>query len=86
MGNEFTWKKLSEKDKEEIKIQAKDILDKFSAKLSEVELGEEPLIIRGNGQRVEGSGSESDLDFKKRILKNAEKKNDDSIIAEVVKW
>ena len=37
MTNEFTWRKISDKEREDIKKQAKGIMDSFAKKLEKVE-------------------------------------------------
>tara|TARA_Y100000310_G_C20702929_1_gene831733 strand:- start:11988 stop:12248 length:261 start_codon:yes stop_codon:yes gene_type:complete len=84
---DFLFHKVSEKEKEKIRKQAKDIMDKFSNKLSKIDKKiPEPLIERAEFERVEGEGKESNPDFKKRIFENAPQKNKDFIIAEKKKW
>lgn len=88
---DFLFHKVSEKEKEEIKRQAKDIMDKFSEKLSKIDKKiPEPLIEREEFERIE-SNVESDTnsensDFRKRIFENAPQKNEGFIIAERKKW
>ena len=84
---DFLFHKISEKEKEEIKKQAKDIMDKFSEKLSNVsEKMSDPLIDRKEFEREEGEGKESNSDFRERMFENAPRKNKDFIIAEKKKW
>ncbi|MBR9701993.1 hypothetical protein GOV13_03655 [Candidatus Pacearchaeota archaeon] len=89
----FLWKKVSEKEKEDIRKQAKGIMDDFSGKLSKVK-GEmkEPLIERDEGERKE-SGEECCDDFSREIMfRNAPNtlkgtsKNEDFIIGERKGW
>lgn len=84
--SDFLWHKVSEKEKEEIKKQAKSIIDSFSKRLSRVKVGkEEPVIIRDECERPEGNGKCLDID-RKTMFENAPKKNKDFIIAEKKKW
>ena len=84
---DFLWHKVSEKEKEEIKNQAKAIMDSFSKKLERInKKTEEPIIEREKGERQEGQGKEPDEEFRKRILENAPEKNKDFIIAERKGW
>ena len=58
---DFLWHKVSEKEKEEIKNQAKAIMDSFSKKLERInKKTEEPIIEREKGERQEGQGKEPD--------------------------
>ena len=84
---DFLFHKVSEEDKVEIKNEAKNIMDKFSNKLSKVdEKLSEPFIERGEFEREEGEGKESNFDFRQRMFENASRKNKDFIIAEKKKW
>lgn len=84
---DFLFHKVSEKEKEEIKKQAKSIMDKFSEKISKIDKKiPEPLIERKEFEREEKQGKESNSDFRKRMFENAPQKNKDFIIAEKKKW
>jgi len=84
--SDFLWHKVSEKEKESIKEQAKSIMDSFSKKLSSIKAGaEEPIIEREECERIEGEGRGLDMD-KKIMFENAPKKNKDFIIAEKKSW
>lgn len=81
---DFLWHKVSEKEKEDIKKQAKDILDNFSKTLGKTELGD------GKVERIDSVRKETkagcDKDFRKRFLENAPSKHDDWIKAEKGAW
>ena len=84
---DFLFHKVSEKEKEAIKKEAKRIMDKFSEKLSNVgKKISEPLIYREEFEREEKEGKESNFDFRERMFVNAPRKNKDFIIAEKKKW
>ena len=84
---DFLFHKVSEEEKEEIKKQAKEIMDKFSNKLSKVdEKLSEPFIEREEFEREEEEGKESNSDFRERMFANAPRKNKDFILAEKKKW
>lgn len=84
---DFLFHKVSEEEKEDIRRQAKNIMDKFSEKISIIDKKiSEPLIERENFEREEKGGKESDSDFRKRMFENAPEKNKDFIIAERKKW
>ena len=54
--SDFLFHKVSEKEKQEIKEQAKSIMDDFSRKLSKIDRKmEEPLIERAEGEREESA-------------------------------
>ena len=83
---DFLWHKVSEKEKKEIKKQAKSIMDGFSKKLSKIGKVPEFIIERGDGDREEGK-SECDKSFSRKIMfENAPKKNKDFIIGEKKEW
>ena len=74
-------------DKEKIKKEAKEILDKFASALSKVEKEHdvELGVDRDEFERVEGNGVEC-KDFKKNLLENAPEHDDDFIIVERGNW
>jgi len=88
MEKDFLWHVVSEKEKEEIKAKAKEIMDSFSRKLEPVsgKIKEEPFVEREQGERIEGEGEESDGDFREIMFSNAPKKDKDFIIAEKGEW
>jgi Asp-tRNA(Asn)/Glu-tRNA(Gln) amidotransferase C subunit len=84
---DFLFHTLSEKEREDIRKEAKRILDSFSEKLSKVKVSEEdPLIKRKFSEREEKEGVDSEEGFRERIFENAPNKNSDFIIAEKKKW
>jgi vacuolar-type H+-ATPase subunit E/Vma4 len=73
-------------DKNKVEKEAKEILNKFSKELEKLKnLKEEDLIIRKESLRTEKNG-ECEMGLKQRILKNAENKNKDFIIAKEKSW
>jgi len=73
-------------NKEEIKKQAKRIMDSFARALDKVKV-EETRVERDEDRRQEGDGCvEADSDFKKIMFKNAPKTKDDCIEAERGEW
>jgi len=86
MVNKFLWHKVSEKEKQEIKKQAKEIMNSFSKRLSRVKAKtEEPIIKREVWKRQENENIPLDID-RKIMFENAPNKNKDFIIAEKKKW
>jgi len=88
MTNEFTWRKISDKEREDIKKQAKGIMDSFAKKLEKVEKEINDInvgIERSKSEREEGEGNPQELD-KNIMFENAPKKNKDFIIAEKKGW
>ena len=84
--SDFLWRTVSEKEKQEIKKQAKAIMSDFSKKLSKIDKKmEESLIERAEGERQEGG--KCDENFSRKIMfENAPEKNKDFIIAERKSW
>lgn len=83
---DFLFKKLSEKEREEIRKQVDTILNSFSTKLSKIDGEvEENLIERKEFERREGMQRDSSFS-RETMFKNAPKKNKDFIIAEKKKW
>ncbi len=99
MADNFLFHEVSDKEREEIKKQAKCIMDSFSEKLSKVDKEmKEPTIERKNCEREESSecdcyeidplGGTSTLKGTSReiMFGNAPGKNADFIIAEKGGW
>jgi len=85
MVNELAFHEVSEQEKEQIKKQAKTIMDSFASKLEKIKLPEkEPFIERNECERNEGGVAEK-ID-RKIMFENAPNKNDDFIIAEKKSW
>ena len=73
-------------DEDKIRAEARRILDKFGKSLSRVKLREKDLKIKEGGFREEGSGSECDSEFRRKMFSNAPEKEGDHIVAEKKKW
>jgi len=84
---DFLFRKVSKEEKEEIKKQAKAVMDNFSKKLSKIDkkIGES-LIERDEGEREEKKEGECDGSFREIMFENAPKKNKDFIIGERKRW
>lgn len=86
MTSDLIFRKVSEKEKKQIKKSAKAIIDVFSKELSKIDLSEkEPLIKREFCERKENNKKISDFS-RKIFFKNAPNKNSDFIISEKKKW
>ena len=81
---DFLFHKVSEKEKESIRKQAKNIVDDFSKKLVRVAKIPEPIVERDGGEREEGEKC-AEID-KKIMFENAPKKRGDFIIGEKGRW
>jgi len=71
--------------KEEIRKNAKSLLDEFNSKLSQIKTTES-YLENDSGLREEGDGWKTDSDFKDIMLLNAPFVEDDLIIAEKGGW
>ncbi|MBS3085236.1 hypothetical protein J4225_00950 [Candidatus Pacearchaeota archaeon] len=85
--SDFLFHQVSEKEKEEIKKEAKQIMNSFYEKLSKIKVKiKEPLIERKESERQEGEGSEGNEEFRDLMFNNAPNKQEGFIIAEKKKW
>jgi len=72
-------------DNEQIKAQAKQIIDNFVSALEKIETSEQ-LVERKADRRIENSPKETDPDFRKIMFNNAPNKKGECITAEKGKW
>ena len=77
---------MDEKEKQKIQKEAREILDKLGKALEKVEEKVPEKEEKSESYREEREGEVCDSDFRKRMFKNAPKKNDDFIIAEKGNW
>ena len=83
---DFLWHKVSDKEKEEIRKQAKDVMAKFSKKLGKINLPKGKTEDKGKDfERPEGVGEKIEFD-KKVMFENAPEKNKDFIVSEKKEW
>lgn len=87
----FLWHKVSEQEREQIKKQAKEIMDNFSRKLDKLGEIEESFIERDEFERKENNKGSLKLDTLKGtsreiFFENAPSKNKDFIVAEKGGW
>lgn len=85
MANEFLWKKISEQEKKEIKVRAKEIMDNFAEKLEGVKEIKNKEEDFKSTQREENTKCKTKIN-RDTMFQNAPNKNDDFIIAEKKKW
>lgn len=89
---DFLFHKVSEKEKEDIKKQAKEIMDRFSSKLSSLGKNlkehevERAQCEREEQEEIEEKESSQNSGFRKAMFENAPNKSDDFIIAEKAGW
>ena len=82
---DFLWRNVSEKEKEDIRNQAKQIMEKFSKKLEKVQ----GQIDSSESEKLEFERAEgkNPLEIDKKIMfENAPNKNKDFLIAEKKEW
>ncbi len=86
--DETTWHEVSDKEREEIKKNAKDILKDFSKKLNAINCDKKHFesSISNNGLREEGECWETEEDFRDLTLLNAPFVEDEFITAEKASW
>jgi len=72
-------------DIDEIKREAKRIMDNFASALEKVKV-EEARVERDEDRRKEGEGSDCDSDFREIMLENAPEKDGECIKAEKGGW
>jgi aspartyl-tRNA(Asn)/glutamyl-tRNA(Gln) amidotransferase subunit C len=72
-------------NQEEIKKQAKKIIDDFASSLEGIKT-EDVFVERQEDRREEQQAEKPNEDFRKRMLKNAPKKDDDCVVAEKGSW
>ncbi len=77
---------MNEAKREEIKKEAKQILDKFAKSLNKVKIKGKLEKEEVGGFRQESEGKIADKDFRVIMFKNAPNKGNNSIIAEKKKW
>ncbi len=87
-SNDFTYHKVSEKEREQIKKDSKRLLDEFSSKLERIKTkeGHFSSSVSESGLRDEAKGWETDADFRDVTFCNAPITDDDSIVAEKGGW
>jgi Asp-tRNA(Asn)/Glu-tRNA(Gln) amidotransferase C subunit len=77
---------VSEEKREEIRKDARRVLDKFSKELGKVRIPLDKEKEGCGGFREEGEGVKGDEEFRKAMFKNAPEKDGDFIVAERKKW
>ena len=85
--NDFLFHEVSEKEREEIKQEAKKLMDSFYNKLNKIKQKmQEHFVERDEFEREEGEGTEPNKEFRNAMFDNAPNKNKDFIIAEKKGW
>lgn len=88
MTNNSLWHEVSEKEKEEIRKESKNLLNEFASKLSKIKTSasSEEQEENASGTREEGDGWNTDPEFRSITLSNAPFVEDNSIVAEKGGW
>ena len=81
----YTWHPVTEQEKEDIKKDAKKLLDEFSSNLSKIKTSE-PRADAKENLRPEGTGWKTNEEFREYMMDNAPSVEDNLIIAETGKW
>ena len=71
---------------EEIKKDAKRIMDNFMEEMKDIQIESEFILEREKCLREEGKGTEPDEDFKQRFLSNAKKTSGEAVLANKGDW
>lgn len=77
---------ISDKEKEDVRREARGILEKFGKALEKVQVKESGKKKGSRGYRDEKEGSDEDIDFRDRLFKNAPARSDDFLVAEKADW
>lgn len=77
---------VSEGKREEIREEAKQILERFASALEKVKIKKKVVKKEVGGFREEGEGYSANDDFRERFFNNAPKTEGDFVIAEKKKW
>ena len=85
MKQNFTYHKVTEKEKQQIQQDSKKLLNEFASKLSKIK-APEGHHENESGTREEGDGWETDPEFRSITFANAPFVDKDSIVAEKGAW
>ncbi len=87
MVSEMTWRRLSDKERKEVELKAKNVMLEFGKTLEKLPDIPEAIVERERFDREENAKiSECETTFREIMLENAPKKNSDFIIAEKGEW
>jgi len=85
MKTNSLWHKVTEKEKQQIKQEAKKLLNEFASKLSKIK-AKESHHENNSGIREEGDGWKTDEEFRNTTLSNAPFTEDNFLVAEKGAW
>jgi hypothetical protein len=80
------WREVTEKEKEQIKEESKKLLTEFASKLSKIKAPNSKERKNNSGVREEGTGWQTDCEFKDTTFANAPFVEDNTIVAEKGGW
>ena len=83
---DYLWHKISDSERKKLENEAKDLILKFGDELEKLPKIDESLVERDSDVREEGNIGKCDDDFRKLMLDNAPKVEDDCIVAEKGDW
>jgi len=85
MKQNSLWREVTQKEKEQIKQDAKHLLTEFASKLEKIST-KESHHENSTGTREEGDGWKTDEEFKSTTLSNAPFVEENFIVAEKGAW
>ena len=85
MAENFTWHKVTSKEKEKIQQDSKKLLNGFASKLSKIK-AKDSHFENESGTREEGDGWKTDQTFQDLMFLNAPFVKDNCIVAEKGGW
>lgn len=71
---------------EDVKKEAKELLDKFGKDLDKLDIKPKTAKSKGVSFRQENKGESCDVNFKAIMFKNAKRKNDSYLLLEKGSW
>ncbi len=77
---------MDQKERQKLEEETKELLDKFSKALASVKAEGEWNVEREGDRRAEKEGKACDKDFRKIMLENAPRHDEDFIFAEKKSW
>jgi hypothetical protein len=85
MATNSLWRQVTQEEKDQIKQDSKRLLTEFASKLEKIKAPESHLE-NNSGTRQEGSGWQTDEEFKNTTLANAPFVEENFLVAEKGAW
>lgn len=85
MANSALWRQVSPEEREQIRKDSKQLLDEFAKKLEKIQT-KEHHIENASGSREEGTGWQTDPEFRETTFANAPFTEQNFIVAEKGGW